>query len=84
MEIDMQDYHPRTIEGGDLLRQIVCQAWEMDERELPFIHGHGQTRGSPRPFANTNTGWLGLTVRRILRGADLRVTCSPESARNGI
>jgi hypothetical protein len=33
----------------------------------------GRERGNPAPFANTNTGWLGLTVRGILRrDKDLR------------
>lgn len=45
----------------------------MGARELAIIHGHGLWRGLRRPFANTNTGVLGLAVRSELRhNKDLR------------
>ena len=69
MEIDLHGYHPFDIEEGDLFSKIVQQTWEMGERQLVIIHGHGRSRG-PRTFSpgsNTNTGYLGVTIRRELR-----------------
>jgi DNA-nicking Smr family endonuclease len=66
-DIDLHGYHPRSIQGGPIVEDLVRQSWEMGLSELTLIHGHGMNRGSPRPFANTNTGYLGLTVRHILR-----------------
>jgi hypothetical protein len=67
LTIDLHGYHPSTIEGGGILSNVLQQAWEMGRQRVVFIHGHGLKHGSPRPFANTNTGWLGLTVRTVLR-----------------
>jgi hypothetical protein len=75
MEIDLHGYHPFDIEENDLLTRIVQQAWEMGEQRLVIIHGHGRTRGTRTfsPGSNTNTGYLGVTVRRELRhGKSLR------------
>ncbi len=65
--IDLHSYHPRDLEEQGIVGQIVQQAWEMGVLELTLVHGHGKSRGFGRPFANTNTGYLGLTVRGILR-----------------
>jgi len=67
MEIDLHGYHPQTIRDGDLLPKILQQAWEMGEKELIIIHGHGKGKGIPPQFANTNTGYLGLVIRGLLR-----------------
>lgn len=67
VEVDLHGYHPSTINEKDLIATLVREAWEMGKSELRFIHGHGLNRHNPRPFANTNTGSLGLTVRGILR-----------------
>jgi hypothetical protein len=73
IEIDLHGYYPRTVQDSDLIAKLVEQAWQAGAAEVRFIHGHGRSRGNPRPFANTNTGLLGLTVRSRLRnGADLR------------
>src|SRR5262249_25383236 len=40
---------------------------EMGETELRLIHGHGRRRGISPGFVNTNTGFLGLQIRRALR-----------------
>jgi hypothetical protein len=66
-EVDLHGYYPGDIENG-LLRRIVQQAWEMGASALVLIHGHGRNRGITPGFVNTNTGFLGLTVRRALRG----------------
>jgi hypothetical protein len=72
-ELDFHDYHPRTILGSELIETGIRQAWEMGERTLTLIHGHSRYHAVRRPFANTNTGWLGLTIRHILRhGQSLR------------
>src|SRR5579862_59001 len=72
VEFDLHGYHPNSI-GSDIFSTILQQAREMGATTVTFIHGHGRSRGNPRPFANTNTGWLGLTVRRALRAdTDLR------------
>jgi hypothetical protein len=35
--------------------------------ELCLIHGHGRNRGKSPGFVNTNSGFLGLEIRRRLR-----------------
>lgn len=68
---DFHGYHPNSI-GRTMLARILQQAWETGAPTFTFIHGHGRFR-SHVPFANTNTGWLGLTIRGILRSdPDLR------------
>jgi hypothetical protein len=67
-EFDLHGYFPGDIYGG-LLTRIVQQAWEMGASELVLIHGHGRNRGITPGFVNTNTGFLGLTVRRTLKNA---------------
>jgi hypothetical protein len=72
-EVDLHGFHPGTLTSTDLVEGLVRQAWKMGLTELVIIHGHAWHRASPRPFANTNTGYLGVTLRRILRsGGDLR------------
>ena len=67
-DMDLHGYHPHTIERTGLIASLVQQSWEMGLSSLELIHGHALGRpGTPRPFANTNTGWLGLTVGHILR-----------------
>src|SRR5262245_11254248 len=66
-EIDLHGYHPDQIAGTDVLKKIVQQAWEMGRDRLLLIHGHGRSRGKSHGFVNTNTGYLGLEIRRALR-----------------
>src|SRR5207245_2792370 len=73
VEFDLHGFHPNSI-GSGIISNIVRQAWEMGAPTVTIIHGHGWSRGKPRPFANTNTCWLGMTIRSILRNdRDLRV-----------
>lgn len=67
MEIDLHGYHPTEIIEGGILTKIVQQSWEMGEKEIYFIHGHGRNRGISVGFVNTNTGYFGLSVRSHLR-----------------
>lgn len=67
MEVDLHGYHPSDIVWSGVLERIVQQAWEMGERQLCLIHGHGRNRGITPGFVNTNTGFFGLEVRRALR-----------------
>jgi len=71
VEFDLHGYYPVDIDAG-LLNRIVQQAWEMGAGELVLIHGHGRNRGIRPGFVNTNTGFLGLTVRRTLKNDELR------------
>lgn len=71
-EFDLHGCYPADIYSG-LLTRIVQQAWEMGAKELVLIHGHGRNRGITPGFVNTNTGALGLAVRRtLLRNTALR------------
>ena len=45
-----------------VLAKLIEQVWEMGERELILIHGHGRNRGITPGFVNTNTGFSGLQV----------------------
>lgn len=65
-KVDLHGNYPAEVCSG-LLTRIVRQAWEMGVKNLVLIHGHGRNRGISPGFANTNTGYLGLTVRRTLR-----------------
>ena len=67
VEIDLHGYHPRDIVWNGVLARLVEQAWEMGERELILIHGHGRNRGVTPGFVNTNTGFFGLEIRKALR-----------------
>jgi hypothetical protein len=71
VEFDLHGYYPADVYDG-LVNRIVQQAWEMGASELVLIHGHGRHRGITPGFVNTNTGFLGLTVRRTLKSDDLR------------
>jgi Smr domain len=69
VQIDLHGHHPSDINIPDLLKQ----ASETGASEVTFIHGHGRNRGITPGFVNTNTGYLGLSVRRaIRRNADLK------------
>lgn len=63
MEIDLHGYHPDDVDFEDLLKQ----AWETGASAVKLIHGHGRNRGKSPGFVNTNTGFLGLQVRRFIR-----------------
>jgi hypothetical protein len=65
IEVDWHGFHPTNVIGNSLVQKIVLQAWEMGVTSLRIIHGHGRNRGRV-PFVNTNTGFLGLTVRKEL------------------
>lgn len=67
MTIDLHGYHPSEIVWNGVLEKIICQAWEMGEPCLSFIHGHGRNRGIMPGFVNTNTGFFGLQIRHALR-----------------
>ena len=76
MVVDLHGNYPDDLgcrfgaaEDGGLLQKIIQQAWETGAAELSLIHGHGQNRGLSVGFVNTNTGFLGLCVRRALRRA---------------
>jgi hypothetical protein len=73
VQIDFHGYHPAEIVWSGVLAKIVEQAWELGERELILIHGHGRNRGITPGFVNTNTGFFGLQIRSALRhDKDLR------------
>jgi hypothetical protein len=65
-EIDLHGYFPGDIENG-LLTRIAQQAWETGADWLVLIQGHGRNRGILAGFVNTNTGYLGICIRRVLR-----------------
>jgi DNA-nicking Smr family endonuclease len=66
VQLDLHGYRPRDIKGAPLA-SLLEQAWQMGAPRIRFIHGHGRSRGkSPGPY-NTNTGSLGLSIRRQLR-----------------
>ena len=66
-EIDLHGCHPHDDDLFEMIESAIRRAWEDEAETLCIIHGHGHWRGGPRPFANTNTGYLGITVRSFLR-----------------
>ena len=73
-QIDLHGFHPYDEQLPDAIADGVRQAYEKEFPTLTIIHGHGFNReGYSSSFVNSNTGWLGQTVRRILRqNSDLR------------
>jgi hypothetical protein len=67
IKMDLHGYHPSEIVHTDVLKKIIQQTWEMGEKDLTLIHGHGRNRGIRPGFVNTNTGYFGLEIRRALR-----------------
>jgi len=70
--IDLHGMHPHDLEippwgTAPLLRQMIQEAWEAGCRYVRFIYGHGLGRPSGFPTPGSNTGYLGITVRRGLR-----------------
>ena len=73
MQIDLHGYHPAEIVWSAVLAKIVEQTWDMGERKLTLIHGHGRNPCIIPGFVNTNTGFFGLQIRSALRhDKDLR------------
>lgn len=74
MTVDLHGFHPRDDDLPETIRNAVRQAHEAGASTLRLIHGHGHNRFRPfTPFVNTNTGYLGVTVRSFLRNErDLR------------
>lgn len=67
-EIDFHGLHPEDLNDGKIIESCLQQAQEQELKELIIIHGHGLNRTATIPrFRNSNTGFLGQTVRRILR-----------------
>jgi hypothetical protein len=67
MELDLHGHDTRDVIESGIIAKIVQHAWEMGQAELRLIHGHGRRRGKSPGFVNTNTGRLGIAVRRELR-----------------
>src|SRR5579871_4001123 len=65
-EVDLHGYHPDDICGSPLAH-IVEQAWEMGAGSIRLIHGHGHDRFRSPGFVHSNTGYLGISIRRALR-----------------
>lgn len=66
--VDLHGYHPHDADLYDAIEGALRKAYDAGAESLLVIHGHGHNRDRERRiFANSNTGWLGLTVRGILR-----------------
>ena len=86
-EIDLHGYSPLQVDSS-FMSSVVATACKSGWQSIRFIHGHALWRNSPRPFANTNTGVLGLSIRKLLRNeASLRqwikhttIDCSSEGS----
>jgi hypothetical protein len=66
LDIDLHGYRPNDLYDG-LMRKVIEQAWETGAKRVRLIHGHGRNRRISAGFVNTNTGYLGLTVRSSIR-----------------
>lgn len=64
--VDLHGYHPDQIDSA-FMTTILTQACETGLPFVRFIHGHGKNRDFTLGFVYTNTGLLGLSVRRLLR-----------------
>jgi DNA-nicking Smr family endonuclease len=67
-EIDLHGFHPHDDDLYPTIVNGLRQAYEAGLSHLTIIHGHGFNRASSiRTFVNSNTGFLGQTVRQMLR-----------------
>src|SRR5262249_52293562 len=70
-DIDLHGYSPSDLDcrfgNAGKLADFIKQAQEQGAGYIRFIHGHGRNRGISPGFVNTNTGYLGLCVRKALR-----------------
>ena len=67
-KIDLHGFHPHDDDLYQTIEDAVREARGAKLRELTIVHGHGHNRVSyGRQFVNSNTGWLGQTVRGVLR-----------------
>jgi Smr domain len=73
-EIDLHGFHPYDDDLHPTIEKALREAYETEAETLTIIHGHGHNRYRPfNPFVNSNTGFLGVTVRSFLRNnLDLR------------
>jgi hypothetical protein len=73
-QIDLHGFHPYDDDLLETIEKALRETYEAEAETLTIIHGHGHNRERPfNPFVNTNTGFLGVTVRGILRNnKDLR------------
>ena len=66
MQIDLHGYHPAEILWSGVLAKLVEQAWEMRERELILIHGHGRNRGITPGFVKHQYRFLWAADKKCL------------------
>ena len=67
-EIDLHGFHPTDDNLYPAIRDAIRAAHAQGAAEVRFIHGHGFNRSSHvSRFVNSNTGYLGQTVRGELR-----------------
>lgn len=67
-KIDLHGFHPSDETLYPTIASAIKQAYESGLDELTIIHGHGFNRAnSVNAFVNSNTGFLGRTVRGLLR-----------------
>jgi len=67
VEVDLHGLHPQDDELYLVIVDAIRRAYETSAVELTIIHGHGLDRmNSVNAFVNSNTGYLGRTVRGML------------------
>jgi len=67
-EIDLHGFHPHDDDLTDAIDAGLRGAHERHLPTLTIIHGHGHNRPSfGSAFVNSNTGWLGRSVRNYVR-----------------
>jgi hypothetical protein len=67
VEIDLHGHHPDDVRGSPL-EEVIRQTWETGANSVRLIHGHGHNREKLfNAFVNSDTGYLGQTVRSELR-----------------
>lgn len=68
-EVDLHGFHPHDDELYKIIDDALKNAHSKGWRRLRFIHGHGFHRDNfCSRFTNSNTGFLGQSVRSYLRG----------------
>ena len=72
-EADLHGFHPYDDDLYDTIKEAIIETYDAGLARLRIIHGHGFDREHYfRSFVNSNTGFLGQTVRRYLRKKELR------------
>ena len=81
--VDLHHYSPKQVcTSNGILSRLCWESYLLGARRLVLIHGHGRSRGKRPGRSGTNTGRLGLQIRKtLLNHKGLRLWVFPSTLR---